>query len=494
MSALVGDTLTHTAESDAEIKGLTADSRSVMPGYLFAALPGSRQDGHDFIAHAIEKGASALLVQSAVDLDKHVPELSEPSIPVIRDPNPRRRLSLFAAKFYQIQPSVVAAVTGTNGKTSVVNFTFQIWSHIGLRAAAMGTLGVLAPGQHKPSSLTTPEPVKIHQTLKELAEDGVGHLALEASSHGLDQYRLDGIELTAAAFTNLTQDHLDYHEDLSQYFQSKLRLFQELLPPTGTAVVNVDDENAPTIMNVLASRGQRAIQVGMNASTDGENIKLLSQRPTAEGQHIQVAFAGRNLDINLPLLGNFQASNAVVAAGLVIACGADPATVFEALTSLNGVPGRLQRIGLSREGAPVYVDYAHTPGALETVLSAVRQHTTGYLHVVFGAGGDRDRGKRPLMGQIAHEKADQVIVTDDNPRTEDAAEIRAEILAAAPGAMEVGDRAKAIEQAVSRLRKGDALIIAGKGHETGQTVGSRVVAFSDEEEVKRALIALGGSC
>ncbi len=494
LSALIGDTLEYPAESDAEIEGLTADSRAVMPGFLFAALHGSALDGHNFIPQAIENGAAALLVQSTIDLEKFIPKSSALGIPVIRDSNPRRRLSLLAAKFYQIQPSIVAAVTGTNGKTSVANFVYQIWLRLGFHAAAIGTLGVIAGGRHESSSLTTPDPVKIHQKLKELADDGIDHLAIEASSHGLDQYRLDGIELAAAAFTNLSQDHLDYHEDLGHYFQSKLRLFQELLPAAGTGVVNVDDENAPAILKVLATRGQRIIEVGRNATADDENIRLLSQHPTADGHHLRVAFGSKKFDIELPLVGEFQASNALIAAGLVIACGADAARVFAALSSLEGVPGRLQRIGISREGAPVFVDYAHTPDALRTVLSAVRPHTSGKLHVVFGAGGDRDRAKRPLMGQRAHENADQIIVTDDNPRSEDASAIRGEIMASTPGATEIGDRATAIEQAILRLHKGDVLIVAGKGHETGQIVGSKAIPFSDENEVRRVLIAQGGVC
>ncbi len=494
LSALVGDSLEFAAESDAEIKGLTADSRNVMPGYLFAALPGFYQDGCAFISQAIKRGAAALLVPHDINLESYISNIeSRDAVTVLRDRNPRQRFSLLAARFFCDQPKVIAAITGTNGKTSVANFTRQIWSRLNCRAASLGTLGLSAPGHHESASLTTPDPVKIHQILKDLVAEGVDYLAIEASSHGLDQYRLDGLELTAAAFTNFSQDHLDYHKDLDHYFLSKLRLFVELLSPSGVAVINVDDDKASDIKNAVVNRGQRLIEVGSAASPKGENIKLISQSTSAHGQRLRITHAQRNYDINLPLVGDFQISNALMAAGLVIACGADAALVFEALKYSDGVPGRLQHIGQSRNGAPVFVDYAHTPDALKNVLSAVRLHTVGTLHVLFGVGGDRDRQKRPLMALVAKQYADNVVVTDDNPRTEDAAEIRAEILAANPEAIEISGRAAAIEYAITLLQEGDVLVVAGKGHETVQIVGDKIIPFSDEKEVQRALIAQGGS-
>lgn len=492
LSALIAENSGLVAGADVEIRGLTADSRRVVQGDLFAALPGSRHDGHDYISQAVERGASALLVKDDVDINSRLStSVNRRLLPVVRDRNPRRRFSLMAARFYRQRPRVIAAVTGTNGKTSVADFTRQIWGRLKLRAASLGTLGLTTPDRREKSTLTTPDPVTIHKTLKSLATNGIDHVVLEASSHGLDQYRLDGIGLTAAAFTNFTRDHLDYHGDLDRYFQSKLRLFREVLSSTGVAVINADDEKASTIEDILQDRGQSVIQVGTSAPEEGNNIKLESRIPTDRGQQLRVIHDEQVYDIELPLVGGFQASNAFVAAGLIIACGGEPASVFDEMGSLVEVPGRLQRIGEGRDGAPIFIDYAHTPDALRAVLSAVRPHATGSLHVVFGAGGDRDRLKRELMGRIAAEFADRVTITDDNPRTEDASAIRREILAAIPEAEEIGDRGAAIEHAIAVLGKGDALVIAGKGHETGQIVGDRILPFSDEEEVCRVLAASG---
>ncbi len=495
LSALIEENSELVAGVDVEIRGLTADSRCVAQGDLFAALPGSRHDGHDYISQAVELGASALLVKDDVDINSRLSRsMNRQLLPIVRDPNPRQRFSLLAARFYRRRPKVVAAVTGTNGKTSVADFTRQIWGRLKLRAASLGTLGLTTPDRRENSTLTTPDPVTIHKTLERLATDGIDHVVLEASSHGLDQYRLDGIGLTAAAFTNLTRDHLDYHGDLDRYFQSKLRLFREVLSSTGVAVVNADDEKASTIEDISRDRGQRVIQVGAAASEEENNIKLESRVPFDRGQRLRVIHDQRVYDIELPLVGSFQASNAFMAAGLIIACGGEPASVFDAMESLVGVSGRLQRIGESRDGAPIFIDYAHTPDALKTVLSAVRPHAARNLHVVFGAGGDRDRVKRALMGRIAREFADKVTITDDNPRTEDPSAIRREILAATPEAEEIEDRRMAIEHAIAGLGKGDALVIAGKGHETGQIVGDRILPFSDEEEVRRVLAASRGVC
>ncbi len=495
LSALIEENSELVAGVDVEIRGLTADSRCVAQGDLFAALPGSRHDGHDYISQAVERGASALLVKDDVDINSRLSRsVNRQLLPIVRDPNPRQRFSLLAARFYRRRPKVVAAVTGTNGKTSVADFTRQIWGRLKLRAASLGTLGLTTPDRRENSTLTTPDPVTIHKTLERLATDGIDHVVLEASSHGLDQYRLDGIGLTAAAFTNLTRDHLDYHGDLDRYFQSKLRLFREVLSSTGVAVVNADDEKASTIEDISRDRGQRVIQVGAAASEEENNIKLESRVPFDRGQRLRVIHDQRVYDIELPLVGSFQASNAFMAAGLIIACGGEPASVFDAMESLVGVSGRLQRIGESRDGAPIFIDYAHTPDALKTVLSAVRPHAARNLHVVFGAGGDRDRVKRALMGRIAREFADKVTITDDNPRTEDPSVIRREILAATPEAEEIEDRRMAIEHAIAGLGKGDALVIAGKGHETGQIVGDRILPFSDEEEVRRVLAASRWVC
>lgn len=467
---------------DPEITGITADSRAVKPGYLFAALPGAKADGAAFVADAIAKGAIAVLGGEALR------DRTGATASVI-DFNPRQRLAQMAARFHAPQPANVVAVTGTNGKTSVASFVRQIWAALGYKAASFGTVGVVAPSGTKALSLTTPDPVEIHRLLAELAAEGVDHVAFEASSIGLAQYRTDGVALKAAAFTNLTRDHLDYHETFEAYEQAKLRLFAEVVPPGGVAVINADSPSAPAFVEVAKARAQRLITTG---ESETAALRIVSRAPRGDGQVLSVAWDGRGYDVVLPLAGAFQASNAIVAAGLVLGLDANPGRVFETLAQLRGAPGRLEKIGTNVHGAPVYVDYAHTPDALETVLKALRPHTDGRLWVVFGCGGDRDPGKRPLMGEAAATFADRVIVTDDNPRTEDAAAIRAAVMKGAAGAAEIGDRARAIETAVASALAGDVVVIAGKGHESGQIVGREVRPFNDAEEARTAIARTRG--
>lgn len=468
--------------TDPEIAGLTADSRAVKRGYLFAALPGAKADGAAFVGDAAAKGAVAVLGGEAL---RARPE----NILKIIDTNPRQRLAQMAARFYQRQPKTIVAVTGTNGKTSVASFVRQIWTVLGLKAASFGTVGVIAPSGTKALNLTTPDPVEIHRLLAELASEGVDHVAFEASSIGLQQHRTDGVVMQAAGFTNLTRDHLDYHGTFEAYEQAKLRLFAEVLPPGAAAVVNADSPSREAFARVAAARRQRLTLVGEAADA---HLRIAERTPRADGQQLSIVWEGRRFDVALPLAGAFQASNAAVAAGLVLSLGADAPSVFAALAQLQGAPGRLEKIGAAASGVPVYVDYAHTPDALETVLQALRPHTAGRLWVVFGCGGDRDAGKRALMGAAAVAHADRVIVTDDNPRTEDAAAIRAAVLKGAPGAHEIGDRALAIETAVLSAEEGDVVVIAGKGHETGQIVGREVKHFNDAEEARAAIAASKG--
>lgn len=461
-----------------EIAGLTADSRQVRPGFLFAALPGSKADGRGFIADAVAKGAVAVLAPTGTDIA---------DVAAIVADEPRRAFALMAARFFGRQPATMAAVTGTNGKTSVAVFTRQIWTRLGLSAASLGTLGITWPKGNIDGGLTTPDPVSLHRTLADLAADGVTHAAFEASSHGLDQFRLDGVLIRAAGFTNLTRDHLDYHPDMEHYASAKLRLFGALLPEGGAAVINADSDLAPRLVALCRARRHRVMTYG----AAGQDLRLVERTPEADGQVLSVEVLGRRHAVRLPLAGAFQAANALCALGLAIGCGADADAAVAALEHLSGVPGRLQQVAMYR-GAPVLVDYAHTPDALETVLKAVRPHAARRLVVVFGCGGDRDPGKRPQMGRIAAELADIAIVTDDNPRSENPAAIRAAILAACPGAREIGDRARAIMTAVSELQEGDLLVVAGKGHERGQTVAGVVHPFDDADECRKAVEALEG--
>jgi UDP-N-acetylmuramoyl-L-alanyl-D-glutamate--2,6-diaminopimelate ligase len=461
-------------DADPLITGVTADSRKVRPGFLFAALPGSKVDGRTFIPTALKAGAAAVLA----------PEDASLSAPVVSAWDIRRAYALAAANFWVKQPPVVVGVTGTNGKTSVAAFCRQIFTHCGHKAASMGTLGVRAGDEQiTPPGLTTPDAADVFEMMATLVDKGVTHLALEASSHGIDQRRLDGVRLTAAGFTNFTQDHLDYHGTMGAYRASKLRLFETLLPRGKTAVLNADSEQFPAFAAAAIASGQTILSVG----EDGQAIRQLDRTLLPEGQRLKLEHAGRRYEVRLPLAGAFQASNALVAAGLCIAAGEDPETVFAALEKLEGAPGRLQRVGTGPKGGEAYVDYAHTPDGLETVLEALRPHTRGKLIVVFGAGGDRDRSKRPQMGEIAARLADIAIVTDDNPRSEDPAAIRAEIMAAAPGAREIGDRKAAIAAAAALLGEGDVLVVAGKGHEQGQLVAGVTHPFDDVVETAAAL-------
>ena len=479
---------TNAAGETPEIAGITADSRIVGPGYLFAALPGLSVDGRDYIDEAIARGAVAVLAPPETTLTA---EAAERGIRLVTDDNPRRRLSLMAARFYGAQPRVTAAVTGTNGKTSVAWFARQIWAALGHRAASMGTLGITAPsvspsvsqGVSVAGSLTTADPVALHRTLAELAAAGIDHLVLEASSHGLEQFRLDGVAFIAGAFTNLSRDHLDYHRTMEAYRAAKLRLFSHLLPPGAGAVLNADSPDYGAFEAICAERGCPVIGYGARAG----DIRIAKQAPLADGQDLEIEVLGRRHRVRLPLPGAFQAANALCALGLAIACGADAAAATKALPGLQAVPGRLQLAARAANGAPLYVDYAHTPDALENVLRALRPHTLGRLIVVFGCGGDRDPGKRPMMGAIAADLADIAIVTDDTPRGEDPAEIRRQILAGCAGGREAGDRAEAIHAAAAELQPGDVLVIAGKGHETGQIVGDQVRPFDDAEIARQAV-------
>jgi UDP-N-acetylmuramoyl-L-alanyl-D-glutamate--2,6-diaminopimelate ligase len=458
-----------------EIAGLAADSRKVKPGFLFVAISGAKADGAHFAKQAAGAGAAAVAAEQR-------PEGLPPNVVFVPVANARRALALAAAKFFSRQPETIAAVTGTSGKTSVAAFTRQIWSALGYQAASIGTIGVVSPTGERYGSLTTPDPIELHRTLDGLVGEGVTHLALEASSHGLDQHRLDGVRIIAGAFTNLSRDHLDYHPNIEAYLAAKLRLFEELIVANGTAVIGADDCYAGQVVEVARKRGLKLITVGEH----GEDIKFVGGSIDGFAQVVSIAHGGRIHKVKLPLVGAFQVQNAGVAAGLAIAAGAKPARVFAALEKLAGAKGRLELVG-SRNGAPIFIDYAHKPDALKKALESLRPYARGKLVVVFGAGGDRDTGKRPIMGQIAAENADRVIVTDDNPRSENPAAIRAAILAAAPGATEIGDRAEAITKAVADIKAGDVLLIAGKGHETGQIIGDRIVHFSDHEAVAAAL-------
>lgn len=480
MTALLSRLIGRAISPDPLITGVTADSRKVTPGCLFAALPGSKVDGRAYVESAVASGAAAILAPD---------DVTHPAVPVIHEPDLRRAYALAAAAFHGAQPATCVAVTGTNGKTSVATFCRQIFAALGHKAASMGTLGVTVsqPGvadiQITPPGLTTPDAADVAALMAGLAADGVTHVALEASSHGIDQRRLDGVRLTAAGFLNLTQDHLDYHGTMGVYRAAKLRLFETLLPVGGAAVLNADSDQFGTFEAAATAAGHPVISTGES----GSGLRLLSRHLTADGQALSVEHDGCVHEVRLPLAGAFQADNALVAAGLCIATGEEAGLVLKALGHLKGAPGRLQHVGAGPRGGEAYVDYAHTPDGLETVLKALRPHTEGRLIVVFGAGGDRDRGKRPLMGGIAARLADIAIVTDDNPRTESPAAIRAEILAAAPGAREVGDRREAIRAAASLLGKGDVLVVAGKGHEQGQLVAGVNHPFDDVTETAAAL-------
>jgi UDP-N-acetylmuramoyl-L-alanyl-D-glutamate--2,6-diaminopimelate ligase len=466
-----------TRAATTDVSGLAMDSRVVRPGDLFFALAGSKTDGAHFVDAAIAAGAVA------VAGDHPSQNLT---LPFVITANPRRALALAAARFYPQQPATIAAVTGTSGKTSVAAFTRQIWQRLGHASASIGTIGLVSPKRTVYGSLTTPDPIALHRQLDEIAREGVTHLAFEASSHGLDQYRLDGVRVAAGGFTNLSRDHMDYHPDVAHYLNAKLRLFRDLVPPGGAAVISADHDCSGEVIDAARKRGLRLMTVGGKGDGAGEGIRLVEVSIDGFAQKLTLEHRGKIIPVRLPLVGGFQIENALVSAGLAIATGGNADAVFASLEYLEGARGRLERVG-ERNGAPIFVDYAHKPDALAKALQALRPYARRKLVVVFGAGGDRDAGKRPLMGAIASENADRVIVTDDNPRSEKPEAIRAAILNAAKGAREIGDRAQAIRAAIEELQPGDALVIAGKGHETGQIVGDKTLPFSDHDAVAAAL-------
>ncbi|MEM7640095.1 MAG: UDP-N-acetylmuramoyl-L-alanyl-D-glutamate--2,6-diaminopimelate ligase [Pseudomonadota bacterium] len=460
--------------ADDAVSGITADSRKVQPGFVFAAMQGVVTDGRKFISQAVEAGALAVLGEDLPDTA---------GAARINVDNARLALAEASANFYPRQPETIVAITGTNGKSSTVDFLRQIWSSAGLSAASMGTLGAIGPKGSIDLGHTTPDPVAIHATLQTLAEDGVTHAAMEASSHGLAQYRLDAVRLSAVAFTNLTQDHLDYHNTMDEYRAAKLRLFSDLASRGGPAVVNADSDQRLFFEAAAQDAGLETVSVGWR----GADLKIEELMPKATGQRLFLNWRGEKAAIDLPLIGEFQALNALTAAGLALAGGLELQDVATGMSQLRPVKGRLEYVGETGDGAGVFVDYAHTPAGLDVLIRAARPHTAGQLVVVFGCGGDRDRGKRPLMGEVAAKHADKVIVTDDNPRSEDPTAIRRDVLAGVPEGIEIGDRGTAIAQAIADLQKGDTLLIAGKGHETGQIIGDSVIPFSDQEAARTAL-------
>ena len=476
---LFGDDASMAPAAEAiEVKGLAADSRLVKPGDVFFALAGAKTDGARFVDAAVAAGAVAIAGDH--------PTVGSCPLPVVITPNPRRALALAAARVFPQQPAAIAAVTGTSGKTSVAAFTRQIWASLGHVSASIGTIGLVSPTRTVYGSLTTPDPIALHRQLEEIAHDGVTHLALEASSHGLDQFRLDGVRISAGGFTNLSRDHLDYHPDLAHYLAAKLRLFRDLLAPGSAAVISADHDCSAQVIDTVRARGLRLITVGAHGDGAGEGIRLVDVAVDGFAQKLELEHRGRRTSVRLPLVGAFQIENALVAAGLAIGTGSEADAVLASLEGLEGAKGRLERVG-EREGAPIFVDYAHKPDALAKALQALRPYARRRLVVVFGAGGDRDAGKRPIMGAIAADNADSVIVTDDNPRSENPATIRAAILSATRNARDIGDRASAIRTAIEELEPGDVLLIAGKGHETGQIIGDRTLPFSDHDAVAAAL-------
>nr|WP_321254156.1 UDP-N-acetylmuramoyl-L-alanyl-D-glutamate--2,6-diaminopimelate ligase [uncultured Ruegeria sp.] len=478
--------LTARGGANPDITGLAVDSREVKDGFLFAALPGTRVHGGEFIQFALRMGAVAILTDArGAEIAASELAASEAALIVVEDP--RQALAGAAALWFGAQPQTIVAVTGTNGKTSVATFVRQIWTELGHAAVNLGTTGVegawTAPLAH-----TTPEPITLHRCLAAAAGDGVTHAAMEASSHGLEQRRLDGVQLAAAGFSNFTQDHLDYHETFEAYFAAKMGLFDRVLPQDGTAVVNLSDPKGAQVRRIAEQRGQTVLTVGLGDA----DLCLMNQRFDATGQDLRFSWQGKTHLTRLNLIGGFQAENVLLAAGLVIAAGDEPERVFETLPYLTTVRGRMQLAATRENGAAVFVDYAHTPDAVATALKAMRPHVMGRLIAIVGAGGDRDATKRPLMGRAAADHADIVFVTDDNPRSEDPATIRAAVMDGAPEATEVGDRAEAILRGIDALQPGDALLIAGKGHETGQIVGDQVLPFDDAEQASIAVAALDG--
>jgi UDP-N-acetylmuramoyl-L-alanyl-D-glutamate--2,6-diaminopimelate ligase len=457
-------------DSDSEVTGFALDHRKVARGSVFGAFKGAVFNGEDFIGRAVERGAVAVVAR---------PEAPASAVPLLTDQEPRRLFAALAAKFYAPFPETVVAVTGTNGKTSTVEMTRQIWRMSGHRSASIGTLGVTTSDDQVSTGLTTPDIVTFLNNMAGLERMGISHVAYEASSHGLDQHRAEGVPLAAAAFTNFSRDHLDYHQTMDAYFEAKMRLFDELLPPGRPAVVWTDDPKSGEVIERASRRGHQLLTVGRN----GETIRLIEQSPTALGQKLLLEQGGKQHRLALPLIGAYQAANVLTAAGLVLATGGKWADTFAAMQRVAPVRGRLERAVISRGGVPVYIDYAHTPDALEAAIAALRPHVAkekgARLITVFGAGGDRDQGKRPEMGRVATALSDVVIVTDDNPRSEDPRRIRADIMAGATGATEVPGRREAIAEAIRIAREGDIVLVAGKGHETGQIIGDQVLPFDD---------------
>lgn len=462
-----------------EIVSLAADSRRVEPGALFAALEGERRDGRAFVGEALRRGALAVLAAT------RLPEV-EGRAALILDPDPRRALACMAARFFPRQPRLTAAVTGTNGKTTVVSLVAQMWRQAGRAAASLGTLGLDVGNWQEPGTLTTPDPVELHRCLDRLAAAGVDHLALEASSHGLEQRRLDGVDISAAAFTNLSRDHLDYHGDEESYLRAKCRLFDTLLEPGGTAVLPADRPQFGHLAAVCRRRGIEVVDYGRQA----RRIRLVDQAAEAGAQRLDLVIEGQRHTVRLEMPGDFQTENLMAALGLVLASGLGPREATGSIDRLTPPPGRMQQVVRTRTGASVVIDYAHTPEALDRALTALRSATEGRLIVVFGCGGDRDPGKRSLMGAVAAARADRVIVTDDNPRTEDPRAIRRAVLSAVPDGIEVGDRRAAIRYGIEGLAAGDTLLIAGKGHERYQIVGDVTIPFDDALEARTAVEAL----
>jgi UDP-N-acetylmuramoyl-L-alanyl-D-glutamate--2,6-diaminopimelate ligase len=471
------------------VSGLTADSRKAKPGYVFVAVPGTKLDGMEFVPQALVAGAMGIVGEA------ERPPAVSPAVAYVRVSDVRRALALAAARFYPRQPETIVAVTGTSGKSSVADFARQLFAMLGRKSASLGTLGIVTSERAAYGSLTTPDPVDLHENLDRLAGEGITHLAMEASSHGIEQRRLDGVRLAAGGFTNLGRDHLDYHETVDAYRRAKLRLFETLLLPGAAAVINADGAMAEPFLEAAAAHGLRVMTTGRA----GDSIRVTEARAEGFAQKLSLRVnlpdggMHEEIEAELPLIGAFQVENAVLAAGLVLAAEpkASAAEILRGLAGLRGVRGRLEKVG-EANGAIALVDYAHKPDALEQVLDTLRPFTKGRLVCVFGCGGDRDKGKRPIMGRIAAEKADMAIVTDDNPRTEVPATIRAEVLAGAPGAREIGDRAEAIRTAVRELRPGDVLVVAGKGHETGQIVGDRTLPFSDHDVLRAAIAEVRG--
>lgn len=464
---------------DTEITGLTLDSRAVKPGFLFAALPGLTVHGRDFITKAIASGAAAILTEPGTETGK---------IPGIYDSDPAGRFAQIAARFYPRQPGVIAAVTGTNGKSSTVDFLRQIWRHASIDGASLGTLGVARGQGWVETGYTTPDAAAVHKALDELVADNCTHLAMEASSHGLKQKRMDGVRVTLTGFTNLTQDHLDYHPDFDDYFSSKLKLFLELALVGSPAIINVDSEWGEQVAETCSARGLDVVQVGWR----GQDWRIREITPKAASQQVTLEVMGKTKRVELPLVGEFQVANAVSAAAMAVHSGVSQDAALAAISKLEGVPGRLELAAKTSEGCPVLVDFAHTPDGLDKLIRAVRPHTRGRVIIVFGCGGDRDPTKRKPMGEIAVKLADHAIVTDDNPRSEDPAIIRGTIMEGAIGAEEIGDRAKAIRVALGQLKAGDTLLLAGKGHETGQKIGDVVHPFDDRIEARKAVAEMEG--